>query len=323
MNIRIEMLRVLQVVAETGTLSAAASRLGRTPSAISMMLSQLESEIGAPLFEGDRKNRLSDLGRMVLDESMLATSALDRATAAIHRHARSRAGTVRIAAVPSATLTLLPPVIEAFRADRPQVRLEITDTDSAMVRRAVTRGEADIGILSGPPGNRPPADGAGNRNGSSLEEHVILGDELGIAASNSGAIARLAAMPEAIPSWDWLALEPLVANPLCDLVESPLVRDLVSASNLEARNTSALISFAARGIGATVLPASVMDGLAKELCFIIPQDPIANRELRMVRQSHNGSSRRPSPVAIAFWELLAGMRAQASRPSLPTGKFRG
>ena len=55
MSIKLEMLRVFRVVAEFGTLAAASRNLGRTPSAISMTLSQLEDQIGAPLFETDRK----------------------------------------------------------------------------------------------------------------------------------------------------------------------------------------------------------------------------------------------------------------------------
>ena len=64
--IKIEMLRVFRAVAEQGSLARAADVLGRTPSAVSMMLSQFEWHIGAPLFETDRKNRLTTLGALVL-----------------------------------------------------------------------------------------------------------------------------------------------------------------------------------------------------------------------------------------------------------------
>ena len=57
MALKLEMLRVFQTVAEQGSLSSAAAKLGRTPSAVSMMLSQLEEDIGDRLFESDRCNK--------------------------------------------------------------------------------------------------------------------------------------------------------------------------------------------------------------------------------------------------------------------------
>jgi len=46
--IKLEMLRVFLAVAEEGALALAAQKLGRTPSALSMALSQLEAQVGAP-----------------------------------------------------------------------------------------------------------------------------------------------------------------------------------------------------------------------------------------------------------------------------------
>ncbi|WP_254703064.1 LysR family transcriptional regulator [Roseovarius sp. THAF8] len=53
------MLRCFLTVAERGNLADAAEALGRTPSAVSMMLRQFEDHIGAPLFEAGRKSRLT------------------------------------------------------------------------------------------------------------------------------------------------------------------------------------------------------------------------------------------------------------------------
>ena len=59
MAIKLEMLRYFVEVAKTGNLSQAAERLGRSPSALSMMLKQFEEHLGAPLFETDRKSNLT------------------------------------------------------------------------------------------------------------------------------------------------------------------------------------------------------------------------------------------------------------------------
>ena len=176
MALKLEMLRVFQTVAEQGSLSLAAAKLGRTPSAISMMLSQLEDDIGDRLFETDRKNKLTPLGALVLAESRRANEAFVRSTEAIRRHAMSTAGLIRIAAVPSATVTLLPNVVTSFRKHRPDVRLEISDVDTASVVRRVQLDEADIGIIS-------------SETDTGHDGEIILTDELGIVCHKESAIS--------------------------------------------------------------------------------------------------------------------------------------
>jgi DNA-binding transcriptional LysR family regulator len=286
MAIKLEMLRVFRTVAEKGSLAGAAEVLGRTPSAISMMLSQLEDDIGAPLFETDRKSNLSPLGQLVLDESSRATDAYARSIDAIRRHAASQAGTVRVAAVPSAVVTVLPHVIAAFRDERPDVRLEISDVDSARVRRRVMLDEADIGIISAV---------SGDRTGGT----AILQDDLGIACRSGGPLAQAAQAGEA-PSWGLLELDGLIANPLCSIVDNPAVQQAIEDSNLEARNTTALLSFVRAGLGATILPRSAVDDEQDDLTFIVPVDPASRRELRKICRT----DRRFSPATAAFWAAL-------------------
>ncbi len=285
MSIKLEMLRVFQTVAEQGSLSLAAGRLGRTPSAVSMMLSQLEDHVGDRLFETDRKNRLTPLGLLVLEESRRANHAFARSTEAIQRHAKSTAGSIRIAVVPSAIVTLLPKVVAGFRQQRPDVRLEISDVDSASVLQRVQYDEADIGIMSA----TLPQEAQGT---------VILTDRLGIACHKDRPIA-LAHAEGAKATWDLLRHEPFIANPLCRAVAVPLVQDLLLACNLEARNTMALLAFLRSGIGATILPQSALMS-DPDIRFILPEGPAAERRLIKI----HAPDRNLSPVARLFWDRL-------------------
>lgn len=287
MTIKLEMLRVFRIVAEQGTLSAGARVLGRTPSAISMMLAQLEDNVGAPLFETDRKSRLTPLGQLVLEESRRATDVFEKSTQAIRRHAISTAGIVRIAAVPSATVSLLPEVIETFQAAHPDVRIEISDVDTAAVRRRIERDEADIGIVSARPGE-------------TSEGEIILHDDLGIVCREGGPVhaAHLAAGGRS--DWTLLGQERLIANPLCKLVDDPSVQVLLANSALEARNTTAILSFVRRGLGVSILPFDAVRSQPDGIEFFVPSDPVTHRELRKIRQNRNGASAQID----AFWNLL-------------------
>ncbi len=288
--IKLEMLRVFLAVAEEGALALAAQKLGRTPSALSMALSQLEAQLGAPLFETDRKNRLTPLGRLVLEEARRATNSYTRSLDAIARHARSLAGTVRVMAVPSATITLLPRAVLAFSQARPDVRLEIRDSDTASVIAQVAMGEVDIGVISqSPQSSAAPL----------VEAEVILSDPLGIVARHDGRFAQMTKGRSA--HWQDLIHEPLIANPLCDLVDHPSVRARLQDCRIEARNTTALLAFVRAGIGITILPQTAMAEADPALRFFAPSDPQSRRELCKIKNR----TAHLSPVAQSFWDLLA------------------
>jgi DNA-binding transcriptional LysR family regulator len=289
MSIKLEMLRAFSVTAAQGTLAGAAAVLGRTPSAVSMMLTQFEEEVGGTLFETDRKNRLTPLGQRVLEESQRATDIFDKSVDAIRRHAMSTAGIVRIAAVPSATVALLPDVIEAFRITHPDVRIEISDVDSATVRARVQRDEADIGIVSA----RPDAP---------LEGERIRSDDLGIVCAENGPIHKAHLDNQGASEWGLLNLEPLIANPLCELVDDPIINDLRFASTLEARNTTAILSFVRRGLGASILPFDAVRNQPDGVEFFVPAQSVSQRELRKIKYE---TEMLRGPI-LAFWKLLDG-----------------
>lgn len=302
--IKLEMLRVFRIVAEQGNLSGAAKELGRTPSAVSMMLAQLEDHIGAPLFETDRKNRLTTLGRLVFEESNRATDAFSRSLDAIERHRKSIAGTVRIATVPSATVTLLAEMVMTFRASYPDVRLEISDVDSAAVHRRIRNEEADIGIVSA------TADGK-----QVNDANIIMFDDLGIVSRADGEIANTVQRETVDLGWELLEKEPLIANPLCRMVDDPSTQRLLLTCTLEARNTTALLSFVRRGLGATILPRSTIEGQSEELVFFAPPGrPVRRALLRIANPD-----RTLTPAAMAFWNRLvvSGPAPQAGMQIAP------
>lgn len=66
----LDQLRILVAVAETGSFSAAARKLGRVQSAISQSVQTLESALRTSLFERDGKvPRLNDAGRLLLEDA--------------------------------------------------------------------------------------------------------------------------------------------------------------------------------------------------------------------------------------------------------------
>ena len=149
MAIKTEMLRCFATVAHSGNLAGAADKLGRTPSAVSMMLKQFEDHLGAALFESERKSKLTALGMFVLDEASRELDHFERTVSAIENYAHAKSGYVRIAVVPSVAETVMPRVVQKFLLEHPKVRIDIRDMDSGAVHREIERERVDIGIATG------------------------------------------------------------------------------------------------------------------------------------------------------------------------------
>ncbi len=68
--VTLDQMRILIAVAETGSFSAAARRLGRVQSAISQSIQALETGLGTPLFLREGKiPQLNDAGRVILEDA--------------------------------------------------------------------------------------------------------------------------------------------------------------------------------------------------------------------------------------------------------------
>src|SRR6478609_6556354 len=117
-------LAALVAVAEAGSITRAAERLGYTPPALSQQVAKLEREAGATLLvRSHRGTRLTDAGellvvraRRVLDEMELARHELAGLTGL-------SGGTLRLGTFQTAGTHLLPPVLSAFRRAHPDVAL--------------------------------------------------------------------------------------------------------------------------------------------------------------------------------------------------------
>ena len=146
MALKIEMLRCFSTVAQTGNLADAAVRLGRTQSAISMTLKQLEEHLGQPLFEGERKSNLTAMGEEVFDLAQQQLRQFDETVSAIETSASAPHGLLRIASVPSVAGLLFPSAIDDLTCRHPNLKVELRDCDSNQVIDSLLRGQADVGV---------------------------------------------------------------------------------------------------------------------------------------------------------------------------------
>lgn len=235
MAIKIEMLRYFRAVADSGSLADAAETLGRTPSAVSMMLRQFEDHIGAPLFETARKSHLTPLGHLIRQEAKRELAHFERTVAAIEGLARAEQGHVRLIATPSVVQVVMPPILRAFMADHPDVSIDLRDADSGTIEDDLRNERADIALASlGPV--------------AGFQRRKFLSDSFGVVCPSDHALAR---MPF---DWNDLSQHPFIANGLCAQIEDEALLPILTNATLTVHNTGSLLDLVRAGVGVTILP---------------------------------------------------------------------
>ena len=281
--IKTEMFRAFAEVARAGSLVDGARALGRTPSAVSMTLKSLEEHLGQPLFETDRKNRLTPLGAFVLDMAERELAHYARTVKAVEDFAGARSGEVRIAAVPSYAGAELPAVALAFLGRHPKVRLDIHDLDSASILRELERERVDLGIVSDA------------REHPDLRRIYLGSDAFGLITRADDPLREQKRV-----TWDEISTVSLITNPLCERIDVPNLRDAISAARLRVHNTTTLIGMVRAGLGVTVLPELVTRNAAPGLAFTRLEEPVIWRELHLLLRLRDT----PSPATAAFAEFV-------------------
>jgi DNA-binding transcriptional LysR family regulator len=126
-------LRVFTRVVEHGGFTAAAARLGQSPSAVTKTISRLENELGAQLFNrSTRRLRTTDYGRQFYQSCVRILADLDDAEAAIKRGSGNPRGTIRAILPLSFGRVTLAPELPRFLARYPEISLELHFNDSAV-----------------------------------------------------------------------------------------------------------------------------------------------------------------------------------------------
>ena len=291
MAIKLEMLRCFTMVAKHGSLSEAAEALGRTQSAVSMMLKQFEDHIGSPLFETARKSRLTGVGAMIYEEARREVSHFENTVSVIEGISRSEIGYLRLAVTPSVAISILPPVIRAFTAEHPQVQIDIRDMDSAAIMHELIRDRADIGI-----GSLPETEG--------MTREELFSDTFGVVCRKDSHLAS---------DWDSLTWhdmkdETLISNGLSEMITDPDFAPLLAKSRLRVPNTTTLLSLVKEGVGITVLPQTAVYNLHQDLVFL----PLANDSIRRTVQMMMPRTHLMVPVAKAFLSKINAMKKEGA-----------
>jgi DNA-binding transcriptional LysR family regulator len=139
--------RAFLLVAQHRSFSRAAEALYITPSGLSVLIRELENQLGFRLF--DRTTRhvgLTSYGNELLG---VARQSLEEVDAAVSRIGRSAAGaslSLSVGAPPLVAANVLPAAIKEFRSNRPDLSIRLFDVGGEALTRLVEEGKLDMSL---------------------------------------------------------------------------------------------------------------------------------------------------------------------------------
>lgn len=244
-------MQVLRAVVTSGSLSAAATNLGYTPSAISQQVSTLEREAGTPLLEKvGRGVRATPAGALLAERAGALSELLSTTENELADIRAGRTGRLRVRFFQTASVALIPPAVAKFRAERPEVQLDLRMVEHGVLDE-VSRGDADIAVLV--IGREVPG-ARGVRMLHLVDEpyHVVLPQGHPLAGEEHVELARLSG-----ESWIHGGLAP---GPCMEsLTDAFGAAGFAPTVAFDADSPYAAQGFVAAGMGVALLPRLGLD----------------------------------------------------------------
>jgi DNA-binding transcriptional LysR family regulator len=257
-------LEAIYWVAQLGTFAAAAEKLHASESAISKRITELEALFGEALF--DRSLRTARLMRRGAEVVEYAHTILEQRNQLLERMGRADLAVrrFRVGVTELVALTWLPRLVEAFRADYPDISFEPEVDLSTVLCEKLTAGAIDFAIV-------PP---------------VFSGQDIAAVPLQKMELAWMC-RPGMLPRGKTLSLQDLAAFPILAQTGRSGVDTVYDqwfqAQKVPVRKTYAgnslvaLAALTASGIGVSYLPAlyfrdHVTRGLLQQI-RLVPQSP--------------------------------------------------
>lgn len=143
------LLRSFLQIVRSGSLSAAATELGRTQSALSMQMHRLEEAVGQPLlYRSVSGVRVTAVGERLLAHAERLMSAHDEAIADLI--GTGLIGRVRFGCPEDYCYAFVPGLLRGFHADHPAVEVELVCAPTAELTPLLHRQQIELALVSLP-----------------------------------------------------------------------------------------------------------------------------------------------------------------------------
>ena len=281
-------------VVEAKSVTLAARRVHAAQPTLSHALARLENELGERLLERKARSplRLTDAGEIVAArarQALSAVTALKDDLASLRGHV---GGQLRIAAIQSLSVTLLPGALSRLAREYPGIKPSVRTLAAESIARAVASGRADVGLLAGAP--RAALRG--------LSVRLLFEEPLVALMRKSDPLAKAKR----------LNLAQLSARELLLVPDGTFLSDIIHAAceqagfsprvRLTLASAEALRETVRAGLGITILPRGYASPSDRDLVAVPLSRPTPKREVLLVERGP-GQLATPRTV-LAFVGIL-------------------
>ncbi|TWE11465.1 LysR family transcriptional regulator [Rudaeicoccus suwonensis] len=296
-------LRVFRSVVASGSVQAAATHLGYTPSAVSQHITQLQRETGLTLFEKvGRGIAPTAAGRLLASESDQAIDALARLDGRVRDLRDGRTTSLSISCFASAGEEWVPIVARQLLAEFPELHLAI---DLNEIAPQVGHPNVDVEIITEDPAESPHAPKGYTRVELTTEPYYVV-MQVGhrLADHDTVSMAELA-------DETWVD----ESNPAqtCGEIQRQAVRSAGITPHFAARcqDHHTAIALADAGLGVTLVPALTLGALTAGTCAKLVTDPTPRRRIALLVRDAVSTN----PAAQRTVELLQEVATQSAQMS--------
>ena len=273
--------------------------------ALSLQIRALEEEVGARLFERNRrKTTLTAAGFAFRDDAAAALSQLDQAVRKARLAAKGKLGLLRIGFISTVGSEIVPNIIRQFRELNPEVEFSLRAITTGDQVRMLEAGSLDIGFL------RLPISGHSALDVVTVHREPFV---LVVPASHKLAKRKRVRLSE-VSGQDFVMYERTWAPGFHDLMFG-ILRDAGIVPNVTQTvgEVPTLISLVHSRMGITIAPLSVVKHSAASVvaCNILDRIPMSEFGMAVRK-----GTRAPVVDNFRSFALKTLGRARNSRPSL-------
>lgn len=278
-------LRALHAVSVHGSVGAAATALGYTPSAVSQQIAKLERETRTTLLERQGRGvALTEEARHLASTAQELMAIVERAETELEERRGLPAGRLTIAAFASAARGLLPGVLADLARLHPALDARMSEIEPHLSVDLVTKGAVDMAVVHDwdiAPLPTPPG----------IEQAVIGDDYCDLVVPAGHRLAgRASVRREELKGERWIAQPPgLVCHEwlVRTLREAGCEPDIAHT----AEENPTLVALVAAGLGIALIPR-LGRGPIPDGAVTVRLDPLPVRRLYALWRA--GASRRPA-----------------------------
>jgi len=244
-------IKTFHLIAKHESFIRAAEELNYSPSAVTMQIRKLESDLGVTLIERGKPFRLTEAGRLFREQSLPLIRHMEQLQAIMADWETGEAGHVRLGVTEPTASHRLPGLLKTFLERHPNIRISVDIADTPTLADRVLRGDVDLALCSSPDA------------GEELYYEALFKEPFAVLLPENHPLARKAA----IDARDFREHRLLVTSAVCPY-RRKLEMTLKDAGNvpadvMEIGSMSALKHYVAGGLGIALVPEISLDPLPR------------------------------------------------------------